>query len=244
MAAGRIGTGVEGLDVMLGGGFLPGATVLVRGTPGTGKTSLALQFLIHGAGRGDTPLFVSFEESPESLYRDANSLGWDLHDLEDRGALRLVFTSPKVFLSSLESPDSALSRLMCQADRQRIVVDSVSEFDGLTDDSRELREIYTRVVNGLRRERATALLLAEETGSSHQLAYPRGLSSLVDVVIVMRYVEIAAAVQRAILVLKMRGSDHGKEIRRYRIEPGGLTVLGVFEGCDGLLSGTPHLAFG
>ncbi|MFW6115475.1 MAG: RAD55 family ATPase [Chloroflexota bacterium] len=244
MAADRITTGAEGLDAMLGGGFIPGSTVLVRGTPGTGKTSLALQFLIHGAGSGDTPLLVSFEESPASLYRDAQALGWNLEDLEDRGALHFVFTSPEIFLSGLESPESALSRLMCQADGRRIVLDSVSHFDDFTDDSGELRRIYTRVVNGLRRERATALLLVEETGSSHQLAYPRGLSSLVDVVIVMRYVEIAAAVQRAILVLKMRGSDHGKEIRRYRIEPGGLRVLDVFEGCEGLLSGTPHLAFG
>lgn len=244
MADERIATGVEGLDTMLKGGFLPSSMVLVRGAPGTGKTSLALQFLIHGAKQGEAGLFVSFEEFPRSLYRDAQSLGWDLHELEESGTLHLMFTSPEVFLAGLKPPDSQLNRLIHEADIRRLVLDSISHFDRLTDDAQELRRLYTRVVNGLRREQITALLLGEESRSSYRKAFKGGLSFLADAVILMRYVEIDSAMQRAILVLKMRGSGHAKEIRRYRIESGGLTVLDAFEGREGLLSGTPHEALG
>jgi circadian clock protein KaiC len=244
MADERVATGSEGLDAMLGGGFLPGSMVLVRGAPGTGKTSLALQFLIEGAKQNEAGLFVSFEEFPRSLYRDARSLGWDLSDVEEEGWLHLMFTSPEVFLASLEPPESPLNRLIREADIRRLVLDSVSHFERLTDDGQELRRLYTRAVNGLRREQITALLLGEESRSSYSRAFKGGLSFLVDAIILLRYVEIDSAMQRAILVLKMRGSDHAKEIRRYVIETGGLSVLDVFEGREGLLSGTPHEALG
>jgi circadian clock protein KaiC len=225
---------------MLSGGFLPKSIVLVRGAPGTGKTSLALQFLIHGAAQGEAGLFVSFEEFPRSVYRDAQSLGWNLKRLEEDDQLHFLFTSPEVFLASLEPPDSQLNRLIREANIRRLVLDSVSHFDRLTHDGQELRGLYTRAVNGLRREQITALLLGEDSRSSYRQAFKGGLSFLVGAIILMRYVEIDSAMQRAILVLKMRGSPHAKEIRRYVIGTGGLTVLDTFEGREGLLSGTPH----
>ena len=84
----------------------------------------------------------------------------------------------------------------------------------------------------------------EEGRSSYSEAFEGGLSFLVDVIIFMRYLEIDSAIQRAILVLKMRGSVHVKEIRRYVMDPGGLQVTEVFEGRQGLLRGTPHEALG
>lgn len=241
MADGRVTTGIEGFDEMLGGGFLPGSLVLVRGAPGTGKTSLALQFLIHGATACDEPgLLISFEEFPNSFYRDAESLGWDLRAIEESGRLHLMFTSPEVFLASLESPDSRLNHLIREAGIQRLVLDSVSHFDRLTGDPQELRHLYTSVANGLRRERVTAVLLGEESRSMYSRAFKGGISFIVDAIVMLRYVEIESAMQRAITVLKMRGSNHAKEIRRYEIRPGGIQVLDVFAGRAGLLSGSPH----
>ncbi len=243
MADKRVSTGIKGFDEMLNGGFLPGSMVLVRGAPGTGKTSLALQFLIHGAAKYNEPgLFISFEEFPNSLYRDAEGLGWDLRELEANGKLHLMFTSPEVFLASLESPDSSLNRLILDADIRRLVLDSVSHFDRLTDDMQELRDIYTSVANGLRREGVTAMLLGEEGTTEYQRAFKGGLSFIVDAIVLLRYVEIESAMQRAIVVLKMRGSNHAKEIRCYKIDAGGLTILDVFEGRQGLLSGIPYRA--
>lgn len=237
----RVSTGVKGLDEMLEGGFLPGSMVLLRGAPGTGKTSLALQFLIHGATKqNESGLLISFEEFPSSLYRDAETLGWDLGSLEASGKLHLMFTSPEVFLASLESSDSRLNRMILEENIQRLVLDSVSHFDRLTDDTQELRHMYTSVANGLRREGITGVLLGEEGRSMYRRAFKGGISFIVDAIIMMRYVEIESAMQRAIMVLKMRGSNHAKEIRRYEIRTGGLEVLDVFEGREGLLSGSSH----
>jgi circadian clock protein KaiC len=242
MADKRVTTGVKGLDEMLEGGFLPGSMVLVHGAPGTGKTSLALQFLIHGAKHDEPGLMISFEEFPSSLHRDAESLGWDLRGMVTEEKLHLMFTSPEVFLASLESPASRLNQLILEANIRRLVLDSVSHFDRLTDNEHELRGMYTSVVNGLRREGITAILLGEKGRVDYRYAFKGGLSFLVDNIILLRYVEIESTMQRAMVVLKMRGSDHAKEIRRYEIGVGGLKVLDVFEGREGILSGMPYRA--
>ena len=100
--------------------------------------------------------------------------------------------------------------------------------------------MYTSVANGLRREGITGVLLGEEGRSMYRRAFKGGISFIVDAIIMMRYVEIESAMQRAITVLKMRGSNHAKEIRRYEIRTGGLEVLDVFEGREGILSGISH----
>jgi circadian clock protein KaiC len=92
----RVETGIAGLDKMLSGCFVQGSANLVRGATGTGKTVLALQYLLHGADRGDAGLLISFEEFPQSLQTDALSLGWDLSTWQERGLLHLYFTSPQV----------------------------------------------------------------------------------------------------------------------------------------------------
>ena len=233
----RVPTGVPGLDRMLCGGLLPGTVVLVRGAPGTGKTSLAFQFLIHGAQQGEGGLFITFEEFPESLYRDAASLGLDLQTLEREGKLHLIFTSPQVLLESLQDPHSLIYRRFMSADVRRAVLDSATHFTRLTNDRLELRQYYTTLVNSLRRERITTLLLAEENRTEYQHAGRGALSFLADGIILMRYVEIESEIQRAIVVLKLRGSDHAREICHYRIAQGGLIVEGAFHGRQAILSG-------
>ncbi len=239
----RVRTGVPGLDEMLHGGFLPGSVVLVRGAPGTGKTSLGLQFLIHGATKeNETGLLISFEEFPRSLYRDAASLGWDLRSLEEAGKLHLIFTSPEVFLAGLETPSSIVERLIREHDVRRVVLDSITHFNRLASDRHELRRIYTRVANGLRREGITSLLLGEEARSEAIRSDKGGLAFVAETIILLRYVEVESAIQRAIVVLKMRGSDHDKAIRRYEIHEGGLIIGDVFEGRQGLLRGISYRA--
>ncbi len=236
----RVATGVTGLDEMLSGGLVPGSTVLVRGAPGCGKTSLGLQFLVHGARNNDPGLFISFEEFPASIHRDAESLGWNLAELEEAGQLHLMFTTPQILLDSLASPQSALSRLMLDGGIQRVVLDSITHFARLTDDSAKLRAIYNTIVNGLKREGVTSLLLGEESRTPDPRQERGKLSYVVDGIIMLRYVEVESAMQRAIVVLKMRGSDHAKEIRRAEIRKGGMVVTDVFEGRENILSGISH----
>jgi len=235
----RVRTGVPGLDEMLHGGFLEGSAVLLQGAPGTGKTTLGLQFLYTGIVEDDEPgLLITFEEFPYSLLRDAQSHKWDLRALEEANKLRIIFTSPNILLSSLQSPSSPLNRTIMNWGVRRVVLDSVSHFTRITRDKQRLRDIYTTVVNGLKREGITSILTSESSTTRLNPEQDK-LSYVVDVILMMRYVEINSAIDRALLILKMRGSAHEQGIRRYEIRPEGVHVTDRFEGLQGLLTGTP-----
>jgi circadian clock protein KaiC len=236
----RVATGVPGLDEMLSGGFVPGSAVLLRGAPGCGKTSLGLQFLVHGARHNEPGLLISFEEFPSSIHRDAESFGWNLADLEQEGVLHLLFTSPQILLDSLSSPHSSLSRLLLESGIQRVVLDSVSHFSRLTDDPIKLRNCYNTVINGFKREGVTSLLLGEDNRTPRPQHEKGKLSFVVDTILLLRYVEVDSAIQRAIVVLKMRGSEHAKEIRSLEIHKDGVHVTGVFSNRENILSGISH----
>lgn len=233
----RVKTGVAGLDTMLNGGFVRESSVLLRGAPGTGKTTLALQYLLEGAQHGEPGLFISFEEFPQSIYRDAESLGWDLKAHEAKGHFRMMFTSPEVLLHSLEQSDSPLITMIMTEGIQRIALDSITHFTRLSRDNNVLRHLYNTVINGFKREGVTAVFLGEETRSDFTSNEKGHLPFVVDCIIMMRYLEIESAIQRAIVVLKMRSSDHDKAIRGYTIGQGGMTVGDPLEGHVGLLSG-------
>jgi circadian clock protein KaiC len=221
---------------MLRGGFLPGTSVVIRGAPGTGKTSLAFSFLREGAQRDEVGLFVTFEAFPQALYRDAASLGFDLRSWEDQGLLHIIFTSPEVFIESLRRPDSHIQQLIVERKVRRAAIDSTTHFQRLTADPVELRRIYTTLVNSLHREGMTTLLLSEERRNELRQVGTGGLSFLSDGLIMLRYVEVESEIQRALVVLKLRGSAHDHAIRKYEIRSGGIVVDGVFEGRQGLLS--------
>ncbi len=233
----RISSGISGLDKMLNGGFIAESSILVRGAPGTGKTTLGFQFLAEGARRGQPGLLISFEEFPHSLYRDAASIGIDLRAMEEAGLLAMMFTSPEVLLAAIDRPDNLLMRSILEHGTQRVVLDSLTHFTRLSGDSYQLRDIYSRVVNGFHREQITALFLGEEARTDFTTQEKGRLSFIVDCIVLLRYLEIESAIQRAILVLKMRSSDHDKAIHSYIIGKGGLTIGERMEGQIGLLSG-------
>lgn len=244
----RVGTGITGLDEMLCGGFLPQSAVLVQGAAGVGKTTLGLQFLIHGAVQENEPgLLVTFEEFPESLYRDARSLGWELRDLEERGGVRILLTSPQVFLASLESPGSPLAELIRAHGIKRLVLDSMTHAHKLARSAEELREVNARVVNALKREEITSILLSEAPNTTSLALTDAALQAegsllfIVDGVLLLGFVEVDSVMFRALTVLKLRGSDHAKEIRRFEIGPGGIAVLDRFQGHEGVLTGAPRV---
>lgn len=237
----RLSSGEKSLDAMMGGGFVEGTITLLSGAPGVGKTTLGIQFLEAGIKAGETGLFITFEEFPTSLIRDAKGLGWDLKKMQDDGQLRLIFTSPEVFLGSLQDPSSPLSQAIFSMGPTRAVVDSATHFKRLTEDPSELRNIYNTVVNALKRDGITALFLDEDANISR----PRdgrmpALPFVVDSVFLMRYVEIDSAISRALTILKMRGSQHDKTIRPYQIQQGGLKLLEPFKNIQGILTGVTH----
>ena len=237
----RLSFGSKEFDAMVGGGLLKGSTTLVSGAPGIGKTTLGLHFLIAGIKAGQPGLMVSLEEFPASLIRDALQLGWDLKALEQDGLFKVIFTSPEVLLGSLKSQDSSLVETLRILSPARTVIDSAAHFQRITSDYHELRNIYNTLVNAMKREGMTSLLLDEAVNVLEvQEGRMAALPFLVDTVMLLRYVEVDSSMQRAIAVMKMRGSAHQKEIRRFTIQQGGLVIGEPFTGMEGILSGSTH----
>ncbi len=239
-------SGVPGLDEMLCGGFPQGASTLVAGSAGVGKTTLALQFLIAGAERGEPGLLVCFEESPERLANLATTAEIPLPHHLSRGTLRLLHRSPVDLL-----PEELLCELKQQLAEdgvRRLAVDSLTDLEMCLGGHLDLREVVYDLVDLAREAGVTSLLTTEVP----ELFGPSSLtehhiSVIVDGLILLKYLEMDSEIQRALSVLKMRGCRHDQTIRRYEIVTGGIRILSRFEGAEGLMAGqarrTPvHLA--
>jgi circadian clock protein KaiC len=238
----RVKTGIPGLDEMLWGGLLPQTANLVEGAPGTGKTTLGMQFIYHGIVACNEPgLILTFEEFPQQYYSDALGFGWDFRQMERENKLRIVMSSPEVSLADLEQVGGRIETLVREIGAKRILVDSLSHLKRLSKDPSHLRSIVFKFINALKREGLTAMLtqesgalLGEAGGADNALAF------LVDSYVLLRYVEIESTINKALLVLKMRGSNHDKGIRQYEITPRGIEVRAPFEGREGIMSGSPR----
>jgi circadian clock protein KaiC len=237
----RMPTGITGLDEMLNGGFVAHTAVLVEGAPGTGKTTLGMHFIMHGCLALDQPgVILTFEEFPQQYYRDAASFGWDFKQLEADNKLRVVMSSPEVTRADVRQVGGLLERHVEDIGAQRILVDSISHFERITRDRVELRDTVFEFVNGLKRLGLTVVLTRESAallGSDSML--DQDIAFLTDGYLLMRYVEIDSEIQKALLVLKLRGSDHARDIRQYEITGQGLVVQSRFQGQYGIMSGNP-----
>jgi circadian clock protein KaiC len=241
MAIQRVPTGISGLDNMIRGGYLPQTANLVEGAPGTGKSTLGMQFIEHGISVCDEPgLILTFEEFPHQYYRDAANFGWDFEAHEANDQLRIIMTSPEVSRLDLQKINGRIEVMAQTVNARRILVDSLSHLEFLTGDPVELRQVTFEFINGLKRLGLTAVLtrenpalLGETSDSEEDLAF------VVDSYLMLRYVEIQSAVHKALLVLKLRGSDHDKDIRQYAITSHGIDVRARFEGTQGIMSGSP-----
>lgn len=237
----RVKTGIVGLDEMLHGGLLPQTANLIEGAPGTGKTTLGIQFIYNGITRHDEPgLILTFEEFPQQYYRDAASFGWDLKQLEREGKLKVIMTSPEVSRLDLEHVGGRIENVVQEMGARRVLVDSLSHFERLSSDPVELRSIQYSFINALKREGLTALLTKESDAILGQTYSEESAAFFVDSYIMLRYVEIESAIHKALLILKLRGSDHAKDIRQYQITSTGIQVQSRFEGQEGIMSGNPR----
>lgn len=215
----RLSTGITGFDNLIAGGFPAGSIVALRGAPGTGKTTVGLQFLKAGAEQaGEAGLYITFEELPEQLYADAAALGWDLKALEQRQLLRILSTSPEVFLDTIQDPDSFLMRVAKPA--RRIVIDSVTLFEHISS-AEALRSRLYRLRSALKRLGLTAILIEER----HPNDEVTTLAFLADGVINLSFeVKATGHRTREVEVLKLRGSPIVTGRHLFRIGHGGIYV--------------------
>jgi circadian clock protein KaiC len=234
--------GIKDLDDMIFGGLLPGTANLIEGAPGTGKTTMAMQFIYNGIVQFDEPgLIITFEEFPQQYYHDALQFGWDFKKLEAKGMLKIVFSDPETTLKELENVDGTFISIIEKMKIKRVAVDSVTHFESLSLDEFHLRDIERKFINALKRENVTSILLRENDSLMGQMGQVTSkIPFIVDSYFLLRYVEIDSTIQKAFLILKMRGSDHQKDIRCFRIGPKGIEVEAKFSGREGIMSGISH----
>jgi len=234
----RATTGVAGLDEMFGGGLPRASATVLQGATGTGKTLLALQFIVEGARRGEPGVYFTLEETADQLRGAAMGFGWDLADLEARRLLTITYTSP-VELST----DAFLDRARQQVEAlgaKRVVVDSLTSLELGVSFPRRFKELVYALTKHLRTLGVTSVLNMEITEllGSAQLS-GHGVSFAADNLVQLRYVELDGRLDRGISVLKARGVRHVTEVHRMEITPQGTEVGPQFRGLRGVLSGLP-----
>ncbi len=242
MSEDRVPFGIKALDKMISGGLLRGSANLLEGAPGTGKTTLAMQFIYNGITMYNEPgLIITFEEFPQQYYHDALQFGWDFKKLEEEGKLKIIFSDPQTTISEFDKMDGVFVSMVEKMGIRRMAIDSMTHFESIVADPFELREIETRLINAIKREGVTSILLKENDSLLGQMTQMTSkIPFIVDSYTVLRYVEIDSAIEKALCILKMRGSDHQKDIRCFRITSKGIEVESKFSGREGIMSGITH----
>ena len=234
----RLSTGIKGLDEMMHSGIPSSDCTLVAGSTGTGKTLMCLEFVREGIRKNENCLYVSFEESIPVLVRNANGIGFDLEKAEKEGKVTLVYESAVDFI-----PEEFLLKLkeLIEKDSiKRIVIDSVTSCCPSFHNSTHYRDSLAALIGFLKSNNITSYIVSEmpELFGTFRVT-DSGTSFIVDNIILLRYVEVASSMSKAISVLKMRGSQHEKGIQHFKITDKGIVVGEKFKGMESVLSGTP-----
>ncbi len=219
----RVSTGVGQLDQMLSGkGYFRGSTVLLSGTAGTGKTSLAAHFVDAACRRGERSLYFLFEESPQQLMRNMRSIGIDLQQWVDRGLLQFHADRPSRF--DLETHLAAMYRAVKEFKPMVTVTDPVTNLLTVGTQA-DVRSMLTRVIDYLKREAITGVFTSLSPGKAELQETDAGISSLMDTWVVLVINEENHKRRRWLTVLKSRGMAHSDSVREYMLTNHGLRVL-------------------
>jgi circadian clock protein KaiC len=236
----RISTGVPRLDEMLGGGgCFRGSTVLVSGTAGTGKSTLGAHFAAETCARGEHCLYLAYEESPDQIVRNMSSVGVHLEPWLRKGLLRIDASRPTAF--GLERHLTTIHRSIAEFDPRAVVVDPITSFLGAAG-VRDARAMLTRLVDFLKLRQITGLFTCLTGGGEALEETDVGLSSIVDTWLLLRDVELGGERNRALYILKSRGTAHSNQLREYLITSKGIEILDAYLGPDGVLTGSARLA--
>jgi circadian clock protein KaiC len=241
----RLSTGVSGLDAMMAGGIPEGDSLLVTGPTGAGKTILATQFIAEGTRRGESAVIAVFEEHPDTYVARAKQLGFDLDEMIATGKLEILYLQPLDL-----SVDETLHEIRVRVQRfgaTRVVIDSISGFEAALAPTfrQDFRASFYRLLVSLTGLGVTVLSTVEVTESSDYLRFsPYNISFLTDDIIAMRYVELDGELRNVLAVVKMRGSDHSRELRAYAVTAHGLEMRESMAGYRGIITGVPERQMG
>jgi circadian clock protein KaiC len=222
----RLSVGIPELDRMLGGGILEGDSVLVAGPSGTGKSALATQFIADGLRRGEPGIMAIFEERPEGYTQRAAAFGLNLKASEHKGILEILYLRPLDL--SVDETMQAILEAIARVGAKRLVIDSLVGFEmALAPGFRaDFRESLYRMIGALTGAGITILSTVEVEDNFTSLQFSHyAISFLTDDIIRLRYVEIDGQLRKTMVVIKMRGGNHSKDIREYIITDKGVVVI-------------------
>jgi circadian clock protein KaiC len=236
----RISTGNAELDRVCGGGFFRDSVVLVSGSTGSGKTLLGCEFVTAAVADGERSLLFSFEESRQQLLRNASSWGVDLAAAESAGNLRMEFRRPERML--LEDLLLEIREIVEEFQPQRVVIDGLTTLER-SSLAEAFREFSVSMISFMK-ERDIAVVFTNTVtlGMGSESTTEAHISTMTDVILVMRYVEGEGEAHRGLLVLKMRGSAHETTVQEYRITSDGLKIERPMKNVIGFIPGAPSLS--
>jgi len=220
----RAGTGILNFDKMIQKGFERNSINLIAGGSGSGKSIFALQFLIEGIKKGENVLYVTFEEKKEEFYENMKKFGWDLQKEEKSGKFIFLEYSPEKVKMMLDEGGGAIETIVFKNKIKRMVIDSITSFSLLFEDDLSKRQSTFGLFDIIRKWDCTTLFTVQYNPSQKK---GKGISSIefeADSIILLYYVNINNKRERFIEVLKMRGTDHSKEIHSFEISKKGVKI--------------------
>ena len=236
----RISTGIPRLDTMLSGrGYFRGSTVLVSGTAGTGKTSIAAQFVEAACKRGEKVLYFTFEEAPGQLTRNMKSIGINLDPWVKNGSLQFHATRPTLY--GLETHLTTSIKIINKFKPSIVILDPINGFM-IGENQTEVKNMLLRLVDFLKMKRITAFFTSLTAAGENLENSDVYVSSLIDTWLLLRDIEIGGERNRGLYVLKSRGMAHSNQIREFRLTNNGIELVDVYVGVDGVLTGSARLS--
>jgi circadian clock protein KaiC len=235
----RVSSGVARLDSMLGGkGYFRGSSVLISGTAGTGKSSLAAHFADAACRRGERVLYFSFEESPSQIIRNMRSIGINLQQWIKKGLLQIHADRPSS--AGLESHLAMKHKLINIFKPQSVILDPLNSYV-IGDNEVEVKSMLVRLVDFLKTKQITGLFtnLAENGSPVEQTDV--AISSVIDSWVLLRDIDSGGERNRCLSILKSRGMSHSNQIREFLLTDHGVELRDVYVGPEGVLTGSARL---
>jgi circadian clock protein KaiC len=232
----KVSSGIPSLDDMLneGNGFFRGSSILVSGTAGTGKTSVAASFANAACERNERCMFFAFEESPEQIIRNMKSIGINLRKHVDTGLLQFHSSRPTIY--GLEMHLVELHKKIEQFKPKVVVLDPITNLITVGSMS-EVKSMLIRLIDYLQHKKITVLFTA--LNLTHSTAQPdEGVSSLVDAWLSLRDLEMNGERNRALYIMKSRGMRHSNQVREFTITDQGIELINIYLGPEGVLIGS------